>query len=569
MLDDPQDKQDEQQRAFTLAYCLHPDRDVALCVVVEAHDWHTRLNACETKRSTTQERRWAARGEDEPAPQPYKPDLPKECLPQLALYHASNRWERDQESGAPQLHPHYCPTSEQVLIRYIKELVWQTMTRRAAYTAVALGCCLYTYRPGEVSRLVCQAPDHCRRVKRRILPLLQDRFPHIIAPATVRMRLQPPTCEERRLIGQALRAFTPWTSHTPQRPPHGSIWETYFHDTASSDRAEQRKRHALIDPACAGLVQLIDDYNRRVGDVRFDDPHNKLAIPLLRASGPPPPGDPFRPEPLSRRDRDRIEFALARNRARRQAFRAGPLVVYVDGHEHARLGPSPGPWPAFAVPADASYVEVVGHDADGPLLLAVFPVPARPAAAGTEQHLVLRVEGGQTIEMVVRPGHAGQDEGPVYRMQIAYEDAPRPLVSKAPAAVRARVDAGDGDRLTRWLSSAWVPPEVGLRWTAGGETPPQTHVFDLKGKEGEITIVCSWQAAYHDMPATLQVAWRASLSKPSDIWLRFTQPDTATLLAEVRLGSRLEDQRYFTQATLGFDPSQERWAMAIVLRDLP
>jgi hypothetical protein len=563
MLDD---LQDEQQRAFALAYYLHPDRDVAFYVVVEAYDWRTQLAACEVKRSTTQERRWAARDEHEPAPRSYKPTLPVGSLLQLAVYHASNRWERDQESPAPQLQPTYRPTPEQVLIRYIKELVWQTMTRRAAYTAVALGCCLYTYRPGEMSRVMVQPDDHLRRVKRRVLAMIQDRFPGLVEQATVRLR--PPTCaEERRLVSEALGAFRPWTPHIPQPRPDASIWETYFTDTKFSDLAERCKSHALIDPQCAGLARLIDEYTRRVNDVPFDAPDSKLSIPLLRASGSLPPGSPFRPEPLSARERAHIAYALTRNRDRRRSFRAGSLVVYVDGHEKVRLGPSPSSWPAFAVPADASYIEVVGQDAEGPLLLAVFPVPALPSGeAGAEHHVVVQAEGGQTIEMVVRPGQGDPGEVSVYRIQITYEDAQRQVVPQA-TAWRALLDHGVGDRLARWLSPPWVPQGTGELATAQ-DTPTQTQVFTLPEEEGEITITCDWRAASRTIPATLRVAWRANLP-PSEIWLRFTDPATAIVLAEVRLGSALADEVVFTETELGFNPCSTPWALAILLKDLP
>jgi hypothetical protein len=133
----------------------------------------------------------------------------------------------------------------------------------------------------------------------------------------------------------------------------------------------------------------------------------------------------------------------------------------------------------------------------------------------------------------------------------------------APGAVAAAAGAVLPTRLARWVSSLWVPEWVVVTAEA---IPPQTQVFALE--DGEITLTCAWYAASQNTPATLHVSWRANLATPSDLWVRFTQPDTATPLAELRLGTALEGLESFTPAVLGFDPSRERWALAILLRDL-
>lgn len=143
-----------------------------------------------------------------------------------------------------------------------------------------------------------------------------------------------------------------------------------------------------------------------------------------------------------------------------------------------------------------------------------------------------------------------------------------PLEAQGPGAT-ARTAVGvpaPTGRLAKWVSALWIPPWVGQPATAA-EIPEQTQVFYLE--DGAIRIACDWRAAAQDTPATMRIAWRVNLSTPSDLWVRFTQPDTATPLAEVRLGTALEGEEIFTQAALGFDPARDSWALAVILREPP
>jgi hypothetical protein len=123
------------------------------------------------------------------------------------------------------------------------------------------------------------------------------------------------------------------------------------------------------------------------------------------------------------------------------------------------------------------------------------------------------------------------------------------------------------DPLIRWLSDLWYPPLAGELATAA-DTPPQEKTFYLD--EGTIRVTCTWWTATQDRPAGLWIQWHADVTRPGDIWVRFTRAapeEAADVLAEVPLGSVLAGEAELSPDTLGFDPSRERWALALILRE--
>jgi transcriptional regulator with XRE-family HTH domain len=119
--------------------------------------------------------------------------------------------------------------------------------------------------------------------------------------------------------------------------------------------------------------------------------------------------------------------------------------------------------------------------------------------------------------------------------------------------------------LVRWLSPLWCPPLAGEVVTAA-ETPAQEHVFYLD--EGSIRVTCAWWAARQTQPTSLRIAWHADLTLGGEFWARFTRADDATVvLAEVPLGQALAGEEVFSAQELGFDPTCEPWAVALLLRE--
>jgi hypothetical protein len=172
-------------------------------------------------------------------------------------------------------------------VRYIKALVWWTMDRNACHVAVALGCFLHGYRSAEIASL---APDFFNqhniwRVKRRLALQLEARFQsaNIFQSDQHTLLTRPPTEHERGLVQHSLAMFAPWGApHIPSPTPDKSILETYF-DWPSA-QSDWDRIHALIDPTCVGLPQLMREYNHHFpqgSDMRHDDPDRKLQIPCF------------------------------------------------------------------------------------------------------------------------------------------------------------------------------------------------------------------------------------------------------------------------------------------------
>jgi hypothetical protein len=264
---------DVLQQMYALAHCLHPDPGVALAVTLEACERIALLRRLQDRGT----------GHD-------RLSLPEACLPQYCVYLASDVRERAQERPRPGQHLRDRPTPDDWLVRYLKCLVWWTMDRNACHVAVALGCFLYGYPPGDIATL---APElfhlqHIGRIQRWLTHQLHARFQraHIFIGEPPTLCTHPPTAHERRLIHHALALFTPWGSpHLPAPTSTRSLLETHF--GGASPNSDWDRIHALIDPACAGLPWLIREYNARFpaqSALRLEDPDHMLEIPCFAPS---------------------------------------------------------------------------------------------------------------------------------------------------------------------------------------------------------------------------------------------------------------------------------------------
>jgi hypothetical protein len=127
------------QKTFGVAYLLHPEKLVAWCVTRDAYDRVPSIRQLEAK----------SRGK-------YKMRTPDEALMQVGVFYASDAWERSQEKQSDKKEPVYEPTANDLVVRYIKRIIMETMHRDSANVAIGLGSLLYTYSPSEICNI---APD--------------------------------------------------------------------------------------------------------------------------------------------------------------------------------------------------------------------------------------------------------------------------------------------------------------------------------------------------------------------------------------------------------------------------
>jgi RNA polymerase sigma factor (sigma-70 family) len=388
------------QRAFHLIRCIHPDRAVAICVL---------LDACERIVSTKNQQR-RRHG--------YKVKTPKEGLLQVSVYSASEHWEKDQESECPKKQPNYQPTSDDRLVRYVKTLAWKSMDWQSHYGAVGLGCLLYRYQPHEVSGLAEDVfkSDNIRRVKGTMSKFLKERFegPNGLVNGNGDLPFELPSNHQRALIQASLSQFAPWISClSASIPPSVSLLETYF--DKSSEKSEWERLHVLFDPICGGFARLVAEYNstfERGNKMRLEDAENKLGSPKFGidptdpsenggGAGPSSSTDRFNPSPLTPDEISVIRHALDKNERRRNNYHSSKLRIFVDGRETVTFNPDSSFEP-FAIPDKSSHLEIFGEDEDGELLLAFFPLTCQGIACDSFTQQV-SVTGGQRIEASIVP----------------------------------------------------------------------------------------------------------------------------------------------------------------------
>jgi hypothetical protein len=167
----------------------------------------------------------------------------------------------------------------------------------------------------------------------------------------------------------------------------------------------EKMRHVLACPDCQGFACLVDEWRTLLtppkGRERFETgqnkqerqhweaqamkPSNKIIVPEFGShSGPGSTGTTggtgrkrgslFSPPSLKAADRERIRTTLNANRRRRTAFvPLGPLQVLVNGKVRTQV--RPGSSVVIKITESDEYIDVIGHDRKGTLLLATAFLP--------------------------------------------------------------------------------------------------------------------------------------------------------------------------------------------------
>jgi len=389
------------QEMFGLAFFTHRDREVAIEVVLDT------LVRIPLVRDIQDERPKAKKM------QPYKLRIPEDLLPRFCLYLASDLWERDQEKAEPKKRPVYRPDDADYLIRYIKFLVWQTMDRNSRYAAVALGCLLHNYGPTQISDL---SPaffngNNIRNTKKWLADRIRARFNrmNVVNPDNAQIISRLPIDGERNLVQQALEMFS--DNNHIHIQPRTFILDTVFAN--GSLHTERERVHAVACPVCGGLPKLIREWNdlfETTSRCRLADPETKLRVPTF-TDAPTDPTDRLYPLPLSDVELSRIRLKLYKELFRRKSARPSRLRLCVDGEGYLEwqldalsLGQS------CTLPSTATYIEIFGDDAQGDVLLAVFPLSGSDTAEDEVSHWSVTTERGLKIELMISEVDGGESE---------------------------------------------------------------------------------------------------------------------------------------------------------------
>lgn len=156
----------------------------------------------------------------------------------------------------------------------------------------------------------------------------------------------------------------------------------------------------------------------------LNDPEHQERVPTVDGDSPPVPGDRVLAAPLSRAAMAFLQQSLARQQCRRRVYRARHLRMCLDGAEPWQVDPRLGVCEPVRVPLSASYLEIFGDDAEGALLLAMFPLPEPEELEDYgAQHLSVTLEGGQTVAVAIALGEGAGGEKRAYVIQLAYAES--------------------------------------------------------------------------------------------------------------------------------------------------
>lgn len=117
--------------------------------------------------------------------------------------------------------------------------------------------------------------------------------------------------------------------------------------------------------------------------------------------------------------------------------------------------------------------------------------------------------------------------------------------------------------LVEAITPAWMPEMAG-QLPSAADIPRQTHEFTTD--YGSVTLTCGWDRAIGSDPAYLWLSWDAEeLDTDADLCIRLLNPDTGNTRHDIPLKNLRCGEESFTAGELGFDPSAEPWAIAVIL----
>lgn len=409
---------------FKFARFFCPNHEVAERVTFEAWNYTSQLE------KNQEHRNWRKRS----STKPHMLILPRTDLFQKALCIKLNEWEQIQKVWSPaERNGMVGPSNEDMLRRYVRFLLWKTMDCHPSYLAIALGCLLYSYSPGEVVEFTQGVWDKdFGHVKMRLLGQIQKRF-------KVKMHSDPlhgetkidgraPSPKEARLIKNTLGIFTSWREEDkpPSHPVQkGSSLLPLFDPSANSPNSDDlagKQIHALACPKCGSITQLVKEWNQEKPVTnRLADPDQKLIVPSF-VDTDPAGGNPSSPAP--RADMwERLQDFLSDQKHRRKKYH-GRLRILVDSQKKRLFDPFDPHQPLsdhFNIDDDVTRIEVFGDDERGELLFAAFSIPDLEALEGQQpREFYITQEGGQRISIRVA---ASREKSGTIKGQVTFRYA--------------------------------------------------------------------------------------------------------------------------------------------------
>jgi hypothetical protein len=349
---------------------------------------------------------------------------------QRLVYFTSEAGEREQEAGG---------VAEAVLVmRYLKHLVYITVSRNSFFVALGLCRLLHNYSTAETAQiheLVVQDPDrgrddsYYRRRKAQLMRELQARFGELLEVqrgmrGEERFQALPDAHGYLAWILEILREFTPWETRCDLPAafdPHlDELPSLCFRggDPDGEHEVEIRRLHALLHPDC---------FERMLTALRLAPPAERLEVPQFRLRNGHPPTPPSGGQPptgmqLSEEEMKNLEEFVIQERERRRRFSPIWLRLVVDGVERARWSLEHGRDGRIEIAYGDKLIEIYGISGSEEVRLAAHFLSydlndqLRPAA------VALELEGGQRLNLAVEPLPAGNEEDAGANVRVNYRE---------------------------------------------------------------------------------------------------------------------------------------------------
>lgn len=428
--------------AYELAYFIHVNKETACFVAEDAVDHlPAMLGKQETYRKPTGLLSGFWKGGERSRPIRRTLKLNERQLLQWLVYLHSESWERETERGEGL----YLATEEDMIVRYLKNLVFITLRLGSFYVSLAIGQLLHQFdrRQTRLFYDILTQSDSARMkdmgyIGKQRLELLRricERFDGMIhttkTPRGERQIVTQPTTQSIfQLAYECLRLFTPWETACIIESGFDvtDIPGLYFSGAdIDEDRIEMNRIHTVMDPDCfVRFSEGLRQYARDLPNDSLDkgcnfDPPNQLAVPQFSDfPGGPSRGDRYQTPPLTKADYVRLRRTLDARAHRRKIFTPNRLFVYVDSTQTQSIDLSSTNRGEFKVGADAGVIEVCGSDEQGLLTLATLLVEFdRIPIGGIFRDSVVH-EGGQKIGVQLTPIRSASGEIESAQVLVSY-----------------------------------------------------------------------------------------------------------------------------------------------------
>ncbi len=416
-------------KAYRLAYFLHQDKGMAIRIVAAATLKLNVAMAVQSKRLYYIPVGRFSRGELRRTNGIRNKALFSDLhLLQRLVYGESEPYERQKElaaqAGPPGVRANGDPVSEDdLLVYFIKHLVRITTKRNAFYVTLGVSRLLHNYstlETMEVYNAVIGEPErvkddyYYRSRKAVLMHEMYERFGQLIRASRQRrgeerFETQQSSNEQRSLVRQCLRLFTPWDTQCPVPPDFDPFKTVIARLTSKSgddeNRIEVNRIHAVLHPDC---------FAKLVAAFGYSPPEERMELPrffLNQTDNQSPPRQRSAPADLSAEELAEINHMLAEQAGRRRRSPPSAVVrIMVDGVERGRFNPAEQSSLSFTAQADAETIEVKTTDTSGDLLLAthLMSSSAEEAHDGAPIVYSIRLEGGQELSLsIARRSHDG------------------------------------------------------------------------------------------------------------------------------------------------------------------